>query len=114
MYSLFKDAEKLIYRKPKVQDPRPDNVVFRLHYQYTFTVLAVCVILVTSYGYIDSAGVATKYISSEPKDIILTSILQGSAIQCMADKAQIPSDVLNGYCWISSTFTLPKHFEVVG
>jgi len=90
MYNLFKDAEKLIYRKPKVQDPRPDNVVFRLHYQYTFTVLSVCVILVTSYGYIDSAG---------------------SAIQCMADKAQIPSDVLNGYCWISSTFTLPKHFE---
>ena len=39
---------------------------------------------------------------------------QGSAIQCMADKAQIPSDVLNGYCWISSTFTLPKHFEVIG
>ena len=69
MYSLFKDAEKLIYRKPKVQDPRPDNVVFRLHYQYTFTVLAVCVILVTSYGYIDSAGVATNYISSDPKDI---------------------------------------------
>ena len=30
----------------------------------------------------------------------------------MADKAQIPGDVLNGYCWISSTFTLPKHFEV--
>ena len=61
MYNLFKDAEKLIYRKPKVQDPRPDNVVFRLHYQYTFTVLAVCVILVTSYGYIDSAGLQTKY-----------------------------------------------------
>ena len=61
MYNLFKDAEKLIYRKPKVQDPRPDNVVFRLHYQYTFTVLAVCVILVTSYGYIDSAGLETNY-----------------------------------------------------
>ena len=61
MYSLFKDAEKLIYRKPKVQDPRPDNVVFRLHYQYTFTVLSVCVILVTSYGYIDSAGVGTDF-----------------------------------------------------
>ena len=61
MYNLFKDAEKLIYRKPKVQDPRPDNVVFRLHYQYTFTVLSVCVILVTSYGYIDSAGVGTGF-----------------------------------------------------
>ena len=61
MYNLFKDAEKLIYRKPKVQDPRPDNVVFRLHYQYTFSILAVCVILVTSYGYIDSAGLETNF-----------------------------------------------------
>ena len=59
MYSTFKDVEKLLVRPPKVKDPRPDNFVFRLHYQYTFTVLAVCVILVTSYGYIDSAGVAT-------------------------------------------------------
>ena len=34
----------------------------------------------------------------------------GSAIQCMADKSQVPGDILNTYCWISSTFTLPKHY----
>ena len=61
MYSRFKDVEKLIYRKPKKQDPRPDNLVFRLHYQYTFSILAVCVILVTSYHYIDREGLTTKY-----------------------------------------------------
>ena len=71
MYNLFKDAEKLIYRKPKVQDPRPDNVVFRLHYQYTFTVLAVCVILVTSYGYIDSAGLETNFQNQNTKCILI-------------------------------------------
>ena len=69
MYNLFKDAEKLIYRKPKVQDPRPDNVVFRLHYQYTFTVLAVCVILVTSYGYIDSAGLETNFQNQNTENV---------------------------------------------
>ena len=109
MYRTFKDAEKFIYRKPKVQDPRPDNLVFRLHYQYTFTVLFVCVILVCSYEYVDSEG---NNISSE--DFILTSVSQGSAIQCMTDKDQIKNDILNRYCWISSTFTLPKHFEVIG
>ena len=29
---------------------------FRLHYQYTFGILAVACLLVTSYSYIDSAG----------------------------------------------------------
>ena len=61
MYSTFKDVEKLLVRPPKVKDPRPDNFVFRLHYQYTFSVLAVCVILVTSYHYIDTEGLTTKY-----------------------------------------------------
>ena len=61
MYNLFEDAAELIYRKPKVEDPRPDNLVFRLHYQYTFSVLAVSVILVTSYHYIDTEGLTTKY-----------------------------------------------------
>jgi len=89
MYSTFKDVEKLLVRPPKVKDPRPDNFVFRLHYQYTFTVLIVSSILVTSYSYIDK---------------------KGSAIQCMADKSQVPGDILNTYCWISSTFTLPKHY----
>ena len=28
----------------------------------------------------------------------------------MADKSQVPGDILNTYCWISSTFTLPKHY----
>jgi len=29
----------------------------------------------------------------------------------MADKGQVPEGVLNKYCWISSTFTLPKHYD---
>ena len=56
MYDAFKKVDSYLKRKPKIHDPRPDNFVFRLHYQYTFTVLALSVILVTSYGYIDSAG----------------------------------------------------------
>ena len=76
MYSTFKDVEKLLVRPPKVKDPRPDNFVFRLHYQYTFTVLAVCVILVTSYGYIDSAGVGTSFHNQKILNLSSLKVLQ--------------------------------------
>ena len=57
----------------------------------TFVILATSVILVSTYSYIDSSG---------------------SAIQCLYDKGTgIPQDVINRYCWIMSTFTLPKHYE---
>jgi len=89
MYKELAKTKDLLRRKHKTQKPRPDNFVFRLHYQFTFGILAVACVLVTSYQYIDS---------------------KGSAIQCMTDKGQVPDGVLNKYCWISSTFTLPKHF----
>ena len=48
-------------------------------------------ILVSSYQYIDSSG---------------------SAIQCLFEKGtDIPANVINRYCWIMSTFTLPQHYE---
>ena len=51
----------------------------------------VATILVSTYDYIDSSG---------------------SAIQCLFDKGTgIPNPVVNRYCWIMSTFTLPKHFK---
>jgi len=90
MYSALKGTKNFLRRKKKIQDPRPDNFIFRLHYQFTFGFFAVACTLVTSYSYIDS---------------------KGSAIQCMADKGQVPEGVLNKYCWISATFTLPKHFK---
>merc|ERR1711915_791002 len=90
MYSALRGTKDLLRRKTKIQKPRPDNFVFRLHYQFTFGILAIATVLVTSYGYIDTAG---------------------SAIQCMVDKGQVPGPVINNYCWISATFTLPKHFE---
>ena len=45
---------------------------FRLHYQYTFGILAIACLLVTSYGYIDSAGQAqTDQLLSFPQRKIL-------------------------------------------
>jgi len=68
MYEAFTKVDKFLKRKPKIHDPRPDNFVFRLHYQYTFTILAISVILVTSYTYIDSEG---KSMIRETKSILV-------------------------------------------
>jgi hypothetical protein len=52
----------------------------------------VSCILVSSYSYIDSSG---------------------SAIQCTDGKSDLPDQAINRYCWIMSTFTLPKHYQGV-
>ncbi|XP_023721461.1 innexin inx3 [Cryptotermes secundus] len=59
-----------------------DNMVFRLHYRITSAILFVCCILCT------------------------TNSLIGDPISCIADSS-LPGHVINTYCWITSTFTLP-------
>jgi hypothetical protein len=59
-----------------------DNMVFRLHYRITSAILFVCSILCT------------------------TSSLIGDPINCITDGG-VPGHVINTYCWITSTFTLP-------
>lgn len=59
-----------------------DNMVFRLHYRITSAILFVSCVLVTANNLI------------------------GEPIQCINDRS-IPSYVINTYCWITHTFTLP-------
>ncbi|GLH11494.1 hypothetical protein R5R35_004186 [Gryllus longicercus] len=59
-----------------------DNLVFRFHYRITSAILFLCCILCTANGLI------------------------GDPISCINDGA-VPYDVINTYCWITSTFTLP-------
>lgn len=91
MLGLFSKVTPYVKPKPKAEVPRPDNIIFRLHYRTTFSILLVACIMVSSYSYIDSSD---------------------SAIQCMMDKGTgIRPEIINRYCWIMSTFTLPKHFK---
>ncbi|XP_055616292.1 innexin inx3 [Toxorhynchites rutilus septentrionalis] len=59
-----------------------DNMVFRCHYRLTSAVLFLCCVLVTANNLI------------------------GDPISCINDGA-IPGHVINTYCWITYTFTLP-------
>ena len=53
---LFKPALEQLQQWRKVKKPRPDNFVFRLHYQLTLTMLGVAALMVTSYNFIDRKG----------------------------------------------------------
>jgi hypothetical protein len=61
-----------------------DNMVFRCHYRITSAILFVCCIIVTANNLI------------------------GEPISCINDGA-VPTHVINTYCWITYTFTLPDH-----
>lgn len=67
-----------------------DNMVFRCHYRITSAILFVCCIIVTANNLI------------------------GDPISCINDGA-IPNHVINTYCWITYTFTIPgQHGKHVG
>ncbi|XP_037027425.1 innexin inx3 [Bradysia coprophila] len=67
-----------------------DNMIFRCHYRITSAILFVCCIIVTANNLI------------------------GDPISCINDGA-VPGHVINTYCWITYTFTLPgAHGKHVG
>ena len=69
----------------KFSHTRIDNVVFRLHYHFSVAFLLASSLVVTARQYV------------------------GNPIDCTHNK-DIPEDVLNTYCWIHSTWTVPSAF----
>ncbi|RWS23045.1 Innexin inx2-like protein [Leptotrombidium deliense] len=63
-----------------------DNNVFRLHYKVTVLTMLACSLLVTSKQFF------------------------GDPIDCIS-KDDVPNQVLDTFCWIHATFTLPKAFK---
>lgn len=72
--------------KPASKPKKPciDNVVFQLHYKATFLMLLAFSLVLT----------ATEYI--------------GDPINCIVD--EIPQKIMNVYCWVYSSFTIPNKF----
>lgn len=78
MFDVFGSVKGLL----KLDSVCIDNNVFRLHYKATVIVLVAFSLLVTSRQYI------------------------GDPIDCIVD--EIPPNVMDTYCWIYSTFTIPN------
>ncbi|EEB14301.1 Innexin inx2, putative [Pediculus humanus corporis] len=78
MFDVFGSVKGLL----KLDSVRIDNNIFRLHYKATVIMLIAFSLLVTSRQYI------------------------GDPIDCIVD--EIPLNVMDTYCWIYSTFTIPN------
>lgn len=78
MFDVFGSVKGLL----KIDVVCIDNNVFRLHYKATVIILIAFSLLVTSRQYI------------------------GDPIDCIVD--EIPLNVMDTYCWIYSTFTIPN------
>lgn len=79
MFDVFGSVKGLL----KIDQVCIDNNIFRLHYKATVIILVAFSLLVTSRQYI------------------------GDPIDCIVD--EIPLNVMDTYCWIYSTFTVPDH-----
>ncbi|XP_077561367.1 innexin shaking-B-like [Haemaphysalis longicornis] len=64
-----------------------DNCVFRLHWLVTSSLLVVFSLLVSARQYV------------------------GESIECVPPTSDFPMEVLNTYCWIHSTFTMPTALD---
>ncbi|XP_025421571.1 innexin inx2-like [Sipha flava] len=77
MFDVFGSVKGLL----KIDDVCIDNNIFRLHYKATVIILVAFSLLVTARQYI------------------------GDPIDCIVD--DVPLSIMDTYCWIYSTFTLP-------
>jgi hypothetical protein len=78
MLDIFRGLKNLI----KVSHVHIDSTVFRLHYSITVMMLLAFSLIVTTRQYV------------------------GNPIDCIHNK-DVPEDVVNTYCWIHSTYTVP-------
>ncbi|XP_011300258.1 innexin inx1 isoform X1 [Fopius arisanus] len=81
MYKLLGGLSQYL----KWQDIKTDSMVFRMHNTFTTVLLLTCSVVIT----------ATQYV--------------GNPISCIVQG--LPNHVINTYCWITSTFTMPDAFN---
>ncbi|PRD29257.1 UNVERIFIED_CONTAM: shakB [Trichonephila clavipes] len=81
MLDILRSLKSLV----KVTRTHIDNEVFRLHYTFTVLVLLSFCIVVTTKQYV------------------------GDPIDCIHGP-DIPSNIINTYCWIHTTYTIPSAY----
>ncbi|XP_057326132.1 innexin inx1 [Microplitis mediator] len=82
MYNLLRGLSQYL----KWQEVKTDSMVFRMHNIFTTVLLLTCSVIIT----------ATQYV--------------GNPISCIVGK-DLPNNVVNTFCWITSTFTMPDAFN---
>ena len=99
MLSTFKPLHEhvpLRASEAKFSKPQSESLTSRLHYRVTVTFILTCCVLVTCLEWI---GNGSK----------ISCVLEGDV-----DDWTIPQNVIDTYCFIATTFILPKHFNHSG
>jgi len=90
MLKLFKDGVPL---RHKLHEPTTEGVCNRLHYRATVVILLACTAMVT----------CLDWIGNEKN---ISCVMEGKE-----DDWVIASKVINTYCFVLTTFTLPRHYK---
>jgi len=78
-----------IFKREKLLEPATEGYISRLHYRATCIMIVAMMMMVT----------CPEWISGKE-----------SYIDCMHG-GSIPDEVINSYCWIQGTFSVPRHYR---
>ena len=96
MLSIFEPLKNNVPSGRKIDSPQIESVVGRLHYRATVIFLFTACLLVTCLEWI---GNGSK----------INCVLEGKV-----EEWAIPKNVIETYCFIATTFIVPKHFNKTG
>ena len=91
--NLITDIGEELKKLINLDSIKIDNNVFRLHYKVTFLIMFCASLLTTLCTYV-----------GDPIDCI-------GPIDQDTKKSVIPEEMLDSYCWIHSTFTVPSRWD---
>lgn len=93
MLGLFSSLKDSVPIGKKLNEPWTEGTINRLHYRVTVSIFLGCSLLVTCLEWVGN----------------------GSKISCVmegpVDSWTIPQNVINTYCYVLTTFTLPRHWN---
>merc|ERR1712198_29660 len=92
MLHVFGGLKSLVNLSQQNVNPETESVISKLHYRVTSIVFLICCLLVTCMEYIANG-------------INIACLQEGHP-----DYWPIPQHIMNTYCFITGTFTLPKYF----
>jgi len=90
MLGVFSAVKDFVPVGRKVGSPQTEGLVARLHYRFTCLLLFGCCCLVTALDWVGNGN-------------SITCVMEGDS-----DSWTIPPNVINTFCYIMSTFTLPS------
>ena len=93
----FEPLLKNVAKGTKLREPQTEGLCNKLHYRLTFNLLLACSLMVACSEWIGNGNKIACTMDMDHK-------LRNKGVDWT-----IPQNVINTYCYVTATFTLPKH-----